>query len=55
MFDTQAIDNAVGAMSPGPTTSSGSVPDTWVTIYSGDIGNTFVPPIRDMRIDTPLI
>ena len=22
---------------------SGSVPDTWVTVYSGDIGNTFGP------------
>ena len=31
----------LGSNPGAPTTSTRSIPGTWVTVYSGDIGNTF--------------
>src|ERR1700730_13723924 len=35
--------NAEVRIRPPQPASPGSVPDTWVTVYSGDMGNTFAP------------
>src|SRR5579872_6840981 len=36
--------NRIGGSNPSlSATSERSVPDTWVTVYSGDMGNTFGP------------
>ena len=36
--------NRIVGSNPTPSASpAGSIPDTWVTFYTGDIGNTFGP------------
>jgi hypothetical protein len=40
----RALNPAIAGSNPaGSTSTRGSVPDTWVTVYSGDMGNTFGP------------
>ena len=40
----QSSNLGVGGSNPSERAkSSRSVPDTWVTVYSGDMGNTFAP------------
>jgi hypothetical protein len=38
-----------GSNPVAPTTFRGSIPVTWATVHSGDIGNTFVRPVRACR------
>src|SRR6476661_3267273 len=42
--DAPAVNRLVAGSNPARgATANRSVPDTWVTFYSGDIGNTFGP------------
>ena len=42
LFNILSSNQVVGVSSPsGRAIVSRSIPDTWVTVYTGDIGNTF--------------
>jgi hypothetical protein len=43
-----------GSNPVGRATCERSVPDTWVTVYSGDMGNTLVVSCHCQRVAKPL-